>query len=150
MLAYNSYKPTDKEREYVGKLINIEPNDISYTFFSDKNVDNINEQLIEEIKNITLERYGQKMQIQPQRKHLVISVMRHIYFTNIKNAFPTEIEVDLLNKEVLKKMIPVVTRELIAYMRFINDYNNIVPFDLPKPDNRKMGNTSSYSKLFDF
>jgi hypothetical protein len=150
MLSYNSYKPTDKEREYVGKLINIEPNDISYTFFSDNNVNNINNQLIETIKEITLERYGQKMQIQPQRKHLVISVMRHIYFTNIKNTHPTDVEVNMLNNEVLKRMIPVVTRELIAYMRFINDYNNIVPFDLPKPDNRKMGNTSSYSKLFDF
>ena len=42
MLSYNSYKPTDKEREFVGKLINIEPNDISYKFFSDSNVDYIN------------------------------------------------------------------------------------------------------------
>lgn len=150
MLSYNSYKPTDKEREYVGKLINIEPNDISYTFFSDKNVASINEQLIEEIKYFTFQRYGQKMQIQPQRKHLVISAMRHIYFTNIKNIYPTEVEVDMLNKEVLKKMVPVVTRELISHMRFINDYNNIVPFDLPKPSTRKLDNTSPYSKLFDF
>ncbi len=148
MLSYNSYKPTDKEREYVGKIINIEPNDISYKFFSDINVDYINNNLIEQVKEITLERYGKKMQIQPQRKHIVVSIMRHIYFKNIKNMFPTDIEVDMLNKEVLRQMVPMVVRELIAHMRYIYDYNSIVPIDLPKSDNKKMGNLGSFNKLF--
>ena len=148
MLSYNSYKPTDKEREYVGKIINIEPNDISYKFFSDINVDYINNNLIEQVKEITLERYGKKMQIQPQRKHIVVSIMRHIYFKNIKNMFPTDIEVDMLNKEVLRQMVPMVVRELIAHMRYIYDYNSIVPMELPKPDNKKMGNLGSFNKLF--
>ena len=47
MLSYNSYNPTDKETEFVGKILNIQPNDISYMFFSDKNVDYINKSLIE-------------------------------------------------------------------------------------------------------
>ena len=150
MLSYNTYQPTDQERDFVGKLINIEPNDISYMFFSDKNVDYINIQLIEAIKNLTLEKYGKKLQIQPQRKHLVIGVMRHIYFTNIMNKYETQIEVDILNKEVLKRMIPSVLNELIAYMRYINDYNNIIPMELPKPDNRKTNNTASFSRMFNF
>lgn len=150
MLSYNTYTPTDQERDYVGKLINIEPNDISYRFFSDKNVDYINTQLIEQIKNLTLEKYGKKLQIQPQRKHLVIGIMRHIYFTNIMNRYETQIEIDILNKEVLKRMVPSVLNELIAYMRYINDYNNIVPMELPRPDNRKTNNTAPFSKMFGF
>lgn len=150
MLSYDSYKPTDAETDYVGKLLNITPNDISYIFFNDKNVNYINQQLIEAIKRITLERYGRMIQIQSQRKHIVVAIMRHIYFTNIKNAYPTEQEVDMLNKEVLRRMIPTVTTELIAYMRYINDYNSIIPLPLPKSDNKKMGNTGPYSKMFDF
>ena len=126
----------------------IEPNAISYKFFSDINVDYINNNLIEQVKEITLERYGKKMQIQPQRKHIVVSIMRHIYFKNIKNMFPTDIEVDMLNKEVLRQMVPMVVRELIAHMRYIYDYNSIVPIDLPKSDNKKMGNLGSFNKLF--
>lgn len=150
MLSYNMYKPTEQEREFVGKIINIEPNDISYMFFSDKNVEYINTQLIEEVKNITLERYGKKLQIQPQRKHLVIGIMRHIYFTNIMNKYEANIEVDILNKEVLKKMVPTVVNELISYMRYINDYNSIIPMEHPRPDNRKNTNSAPFSKMFGF
>ncbi len=150
MFAYNSYKPTDKERDFVGKLINIQPNDISYKFFSDINVDLINNKLIEEIMNITLERYGKKLKIEPQRKHIVIGIMRHIYFKNITNTLPTDEEVERLNKEVLRQMIPVVTHELISYMRYIEDRNNIVPVTLPKPDNKRTINVQPFSKTFDF
>jgi hypothetical protein len=113
-------------------------------------VDYINTELIEAIKNLTLEKYGKKLQIQPQRKHLVIGIMRHIYFSYIMNKYETQIEVDLLNKQVLKRMIPSVLNELIAYMRYINDYNNIVPMELPKTDNRKTNNTGSFSRMFNF
>ena len=60
MLPYNSYKPTEREREYVGNLLNIEPNNISYMFFNNNNINNINKQLIENIISMTFERYGKK------------------------------------------------------------------------------------------
>ena len=150
MLSYNNYNPNDREKEYVGNLLNIEPNDISYMFFSDKNVNYINEQLIENIKEITFKRYGKVIVIQPQRKHIVIAIMRHIYFTNVKNALPATEEVILLNKETLRRMTKVVIRELIAYIRYINDFNSIVPLELPKQDSRKQGNTAPFSNNFDF
>ncbi len=148
MSMYNKYKPTDREREFVGKLINIEPNDIAYIFFSMNNLNYINTELIERIKQITLDRYGKKIGIEPQRKHLVLSIMRHIYFKNIRNIFETEEEVKMLNEEVLRQMVPMVTKELIAYMRYIHDYNNIVPMDLPVSDNKKSDSLGSFSRLF--
>jgi hypothetical protein len=146
---YNTYKPTDREREFVGKLINIEPNDISYKFFSGENLDYINNQLIERVKTITLERYGKKIGIEPQRKHLVLSIMRHVYFKNIRNTFETNVEVNLLNEEVLRQMVPMVIKELISYMRYIYDYNNIIPMELPVSDNKKSDNLGSFSRLFE-
>ena len=148
MLKYNTYKPTDREREYVGNLLNIEPNDISYKFFSDINIKNINDMLIESVMTETEKRYGQKVKIEPQRKHLVITIMRHVYFKNVRNMFPADEEVDMLNKEVIRQMLPVVVRELIAYLRYIRDYNSIIPLDLPRPDNRRQGNLAPFSRMF--
>jgi hypothetical protein len=151
MLSYNSYKPTEREREFVGKLINIEPNDISYKFFSDINIDYINNTLIEMVMDETYKRYNKRIKIEPQRKHIVLAAMRHIYFKNVKNILTADEEVERLNKEVLRQMFKTAITELIAYLRYIHDYNNIVPLDLPKTDNRKgQTGTATYSSLFDF
>ncbi len=151
MLSYNSYKPTDKEREFVGKLINIEPNDISYKFFSDDNIDYLNNSLIDMVMEETFKRYNKKLKIEPQRKHIVLSAMRHIYFKNITNTLPTDEEVARLNKEVLRQLFGTAMTELIAYLRFIHDYNSIVPMDLPVSDGvRADRNTPGFSKLFEF
>ncbi len=150
MLQYNEYIPTDREREFVGNMLNIEPNDISYIFFSDKNINYLNEELIKSIMNMTLERYGKRIGIQPQKRHHMLTIMRHIYFKNIRNTFPANDEVNMLNKEVLRQTVPTVMRELIAYIRYINDYNSIVPSPRPESDSKKQGNTGPFSKMFSF
>ena len=150
MNAYNTYKPTDGETDYVRKMLNIEPNDISYIFFSNNNINYLNNALIEEIKQLTFMRYGQKIGIMPQKKHMMYTIMRHIYFKNIRNTFDAQTEVDMLNKELLRQTVPIVMRELIAYMRYINDYNSIVPLPLPQSDGRKQDNTGAFSRMFGF
>jgi len=151
MLSYNSYKPTEREREFVGKLINIEPNDISYKFFSDSNIDYINNTLIEMVMEETNKRYEKRIKIQPQRKHIVIAAMRHIYFKNVRNVLTADEEVERLNKEVLRQMLGTAMTELIAYLRYIYDYNNIIPLELPKYDSIKTdANIPSFSSLFDY
>ncbi len=151
MLSYNSYKPTEKEREFVGKLINIEPNDISYKYFSDANIDYINNTLIDMVMEETYKRYEKRIKIEPQRKHIVLSAMRHIYFKNVKNVLTTEEEVARLNKEVLRQMFKTAITELIAYLRYIHDYNNIIPLELPKSDSIRSDSTiPGFSTLFNY
>ena len=150
MLRYNSYIPTDYERQNVGNLINGEPNDISYVYFSDKNIDNINSRLIDIIKKITHDRYQKTIQIEPQKKTILVTVMRHVYFKNVKNRDCMEIEVELLNKETLYQLVPVVYNGLLAQMRYINDYNNIQPMALPQPAGKYKNELPAYSDLFDF
>jgi hypothetical protein len=150
MLRYDSYQPTERETEFVGNLINIKPNDIAYKYFSDINIDLINTRLIEEVKNITFERYNKKIQIEPQQKHILITIMRHVYMRNVKNTRETEVEVELLNREVLKQTVPILISGLLSQIRFIDDYNSIRPFDLPEPTNRKNGNMKPLSSNFDF
>ena len=150
MQQYNTYKPTDRELEYVGNLLNIQPNDISYTFFSDMNIKRINDMLIDSVMIETEKRYGKKIKIEHQKKHLITVIMRHVYFKNVRNIFSVQEEVDMLNKEVLRQMLPVVIRELIAYLRYIRDYNSIIPIERPKADNRRTGNLMPFSKMFSF
>ncbi len=151
MLSYNSYNPTDKERDFVSKLLNIEPNDISYKFFSDINVDYINNTLINMVMEETYKRYNKRIKIEPQRKHIVYATMRHIYFKNIKNVLSVDEEVNRLNEEVLRQMFKTAITELIAYLRYIHDYKTIAPMELPKSDSRKKGrDTAGFSSNFDF
>ena len=138
MNKYDSYNATTYEYEFVSNLINCEPNDISYIFFSDKNIDNINERLINEVKNITYERYNKMMKIQPQQKHLLITVMRHIYFKNVKNRDCTDVEVELLNRETLSQIVPTIITGLLAQIRYIEDYNStLAPPELPENNSSK-------------
>ena len=149
MYNYNKYKPTNRETEFIGNLINITPNDISYIFFSDNNIIDLNKRLIEQVKNTTFERYGKKIIIESQNKHIMLTIMRHIYFRNCKNQYETNIEVEMLNKEVLKEIIPTILNGILSQIRYINDYNTIHTFDLPKSGNsKKLDTIKPLSSLF--
>ena len=110
----------------------------------------INEMLVENVMIETEKRYGTKIKIEHQKKHLVTVIMRHVYFKNVRNMYSAQEEVDMLNKEVIRQMLPVVIRELIAYLRYIRDYNSIIPMERPRPDNRRTGNLMPFAKMFDF
>jgi hypothetical protein len=48
-------------------------------------------------------------------------------------------------------MFGTAITELIAYLRYINDYNSIVPMELPQSDSSKRGcNTPGFSSNFGF
>jgi len=149
---YNNYNPTTYEHEFVSNLINSEPNDISYMFFSDNNINSINKRIIDNVLEITFERYNKKMLIEPQQKHILITIMRHIYFKNVKNQECADIEVELLNREVLRQVIPTIITGLLSQIRYINDYNNtLTPYDLPiNESTKRKADLRSFSSLFGF
>jgi NhaP-type Na+/H+ and K+/H+ antiporter len=142
MRNYYELKKTtpDSQLDFVGNMTHIEPNDISIIFFRDETVDKINNLLIEEIKKITLEKYGRKIAIQPQRKNAVLTIMRYIFFKNVKNKCSVEKEVnDLINKTV-ELMVPTVFQSLVHHIKYINDYNEnrfIIPLERPQDVNNE-------------
>ena len=150
MLRYNSYKPTSRETEFVGNLIDIDPNDISYKFFSDININIINTRIIDEIKQITFVRYNKQIEIEPQQKTLLLTIMRHIYLKNVKNRHEADVEVEILNDITLKEMIPVIMNGLLSQIRYIHDYNTFRPMELPQAPEKKKQNLKAFSSLFEF
>jgi hypothetical protein len=150
---YNTYKPTLQETDFISNLLNFQPNDISYLYFNDKNIDLINNKLILLIKDETFSRYGKKLLIEPQRKNTILTIMRHIYLKNVKNQFPAEEEVANMNQLTLDEMFPVVMNGLLSQIRFINDRNTYIRTDalpLPESSNKRIDNLPSTTTLFGF
>lgn len=136
MKDYNTYYKTasSKEIEFVGNLIHIQPNDIALLFFRDDNIANINNQLIQAIKEETLKRYEKKIGIMPQQKHIMLVIMRYVYFKNITNIGTVEEQVNMLNEKTIELLVPGVLQALVSYIKYINDYNTVKvssPLELP-------------------
>jgi len=138
MRQYNDYYKiaSDKEKEFVGNLIHIQPNDISLLFFRNDNINRINNNLRKEIIRITYEKYGKKIEIQPQKKHLLITIMRYIYLKNITNTGEVDEQIKALNDKVMELIVPTAIQGLIHRIKYINDYNRIKPMSLPINSNK--------------
>ncbi len=153
MREYNDYYKiaSEKEKEFVGNLINIQPNDISLLYFRDDNINKINNNLRREIMRITKEKYGKKIDIQPQQKHILITIMRYVYLKNITNIGEVDEQIKVLNDKVMELIVPTAIQGLIHRIKYINDYNTISPMNLPVNSNGNRINTlPPLSSTFDF
>lgn len=146
---YNNIESEDKDR--ISRLLNIEANDISIKFFSDENINNLNNQIITEIMRKSEEELGQKMRIKPQQKEKMITVMRYIYYTNIKNTYEVDVEVQRLNDKFMELCIPTIFQALVAHIRYIENYNRTrnIPLDIPQSTKQK-ADLKPFSSLFGF
>lgn len=115
---------TDSHLDFVGNMTHITPNDITIMFFKDETVDMINKILINRIREETYNKYGKRLTIQPQNKNHVLTIMRYVYFKNIKNRGTAEEQVDILINLTVETMVPTVLHGLVTHIKFINDYNS--------------------------
>jgi hypothetical protein len=108
----------------------LERNELSDTFFSQKNINNIQNNL----------RYGvylksdKKYVIDIQSEENIVNIMREYYLEYSKNL-NTDInkQVHELNNLVLNNLVNSVYNELIAYLKYKHDITNMhIPIDKPK------------------
>ena len=144
---------TDRKKDFVGNMINIEPSEFTLGYFDQSNVNKINLILINKIKNITLTKYGKKILIKPQKNHIVLTIMRYVYFQNgnrhhVLKLKTVEEKINKLNEIVLKLMIPTVMEGLISYVKYVDRYNSVpVINDRPKQGFVKRGIINEYIKF---
>nr|QFG74543.1 MAG: hypothetical protein [Megaviridae environmental sample] len=143
-----------QDRQFVGNFLNTAPNDISLLFFNDININSLNNIIIYKIAKITKENYGKPIYIQPQKKHNLILLMRHIYFQNIRHRLDTRSEVKILNNKFIDFIVPVIYKELKSYMKYLDEINKIDNNYFPISD-RPISTTESkllhpFSKVFSF
>ena len=147
---YNQIKD-DKNKEYIGRLLNTEPNDITLLFFNQNNIDNLNKRLQDEILKLSKEEIGRPILIENQQKEKMITVMRYIYFTYSTNTMETTAEVEYLNNEFIKLVVPIAYSSLNSYIRYLNTYERSkrVPMDNPiSTKNNENSSVKLFSKVF--
>jgi len=142
---------TEQEKEFVGNILHMQPNDTSILFFRDENIDNINKRLIDECMVVSFDKMGKRVKIQPQDKFTMIKIMKHVYFSNIQNLCSPDKEVERLNNLTLELILPTVINGMYAQIRYLETYDRTknVPLERPISTNNK-AQLSPITKLFGF
>jgi hypothetical protein len=135
----------------INRMLNTEANDISIKFFSDDNINYLNNKIIAEILEKTKDELGQAMRIQPQQKEKMLTIMRYIYFEYNKNTYETDIEVQYMNEKFLEVAIPTIYSALKSYLKYLEDYDRSknIPLNNPVSTTRK-ADLKPFSSLFGF
>lgn len=134
---YNKVKD-DKNYEFISRFLNTEPNDVSLIFFSDENITNLNNNIVNNILELTKKNLGKAYRIQPQQKEKMLTVMRYIYFRFNTNTETISEEVNQLNIEFLNEVVPTAYSSLISqikYLETIETYNQNKNNVLQNPKN---------------
>lgn len=118
-------KASDREIQFIRNLVNFDPSDFEYLYFRNDNIVRVNRTLINAIGDKTLKNFGQRLVIQPQKKHILLTIMRGLYFFHARELNGSaEEKVKALNKLVLKEIFPSVYSGLMNRVKYINNYNN--------------------------
>ena len=145
---------TEKELQFVKNLLNIEPNDISLLYFSKNNIEYLNAKIVDIIYGMTREKLEKPIKIQKQKEQYLLERMRYIYFDDVRNTSPTNIEVEHLNKRFLESIIPNIYSELISYLKYLDEINQYQSSNIPINENpissRKRKELKPLSTFFDF
>lgn len=146
-LFYN--KNTNSESNIRNLTTNIEPDELALYFFSDKNINYINNQLVERIRKLSIEILNKPLVIQHQKKHILLKIIRYFY---LKKTFTSKIvcnktlneRVKLLNNIIIEYCVPKMFNGLISYLKYLNkveENKNInLNLDVQFPENTRVSN----------
>jgi hypothetical protein len=121
---YELYKNSNSQQNTSVDIISniVVPNALSRTFFSNDNMERIQQQVINEVykksqKKINKQSY-QELQI----------IMKSIYLQYSRNL-PTNIEEQVLtlNKYVVNECVPIIVNNVLQYNKYIQDITSPIP-----------------------
>ncbi len=123
-------KISQKTTSYTDALIgNWSNSELSLQFFSEKNINVLNNNLIKGVQQQSNNLYTIGIQDQDQLK----TIMRSIYLENAKNlSINIPEQINVLNSLVLQYSIPQIISSLKSYNKYMHDITNMyVPMDRP-------------------
>ena len=136
---YITIEHSQQEKDFVGNILHIMPNDLAILFFREENIKKINDRLIEEIMVISKDKMGKSVRIKPQESKLMIQIMRYVYFDKIQNCNNVQKELEYLNNITLELLLPTVYNGLVAQIKYLETYDRQknIPLERPKSTNNK-------------
>lgn len=148
---YNTIKDASNYN-FVSRLLDIEANDVSLTFFSEDNIKLLNDGIINGVLEISRNNLGKAYRIQPQQRKKMLTVMRYIYFTFVTNTYELDVEVQRLNEKFLEEAIPTAYNALVAYLKYLETFNRVenIPISNPVNTQRDKADLRPLSSVFNF
>lgn len=142
MSIYDGYdfitiEHSEQEKEFVGNILHIQPNDLSILFFRDDNVKKINDMLINEMLELSEREFKKKVRIEPQDTNMMLQIMRAVYFKNVQNCKNIARELNKLNHLTLELLIPTVYNGMVHQIKYLETYNRQENIPLERPQNTK-------------
>lgn len=128
-LLYERVAPK-KTTNYTKALVgNFQSNNLSKQFFSSKNIEYLQQKMMEGIK----QKSQGSLNIGYQDEDTLKTIMRAMYLQFSKNLeYNLNEQISELNKHVLDYSIPQIYGEAISYLKFKRDVSNLAtPIDLP-------------------
>jgi hypothetical protein len=108
------------------KEINSNYNSLKETFFSKENIDIIQKQLINEVKDQSKGKYT----IGYQKYEHLVQIMEDIFKTYNNNVNE---DVNELNKKVVAFCLPYIFNQIVSHIKWQNDSNSpLIPLPLPE------------------
>jgi len=148
---YNTIKDASNYN-FVSRLLDIEANDVSLTFFSEDNIKLLNDGIINGVLEISRNNLGKAYRIQPQQREKMLTVMRYIYFTFVTNTYELDVEVQRLNEKFLEEAIPTAYNALVAHLKYLETFNRVenIPISNPVNTQRDKADLRPLSSVFNF
>ena len=135
----NSYK---MNTQIIGTYENKEIDLTSKVFFSNKNINIIQNKIIKLIKK----KYNYV--ISPQSNEILLNVMSIIYYNNVNHKTDVVNEIKRLNDLVIKESVKDIKKNIEEYIRFLDKTNNdfcleqIEPWNIQGVNVSKKGNNT--------
>ena len=116
-------------KDTIRNLTNVSPSELSLSFFSNRNINYLNNEIVKIVKEKSIEKFGRSIKIQKQRINLVLEVMRHIYMQHnllhyVRKHNKVSDQVKVLNDLFLNMVIPDIMFELDSYLKYIKKINS--------------------------
>ena len=133
-LSANSNADDLRKQLIINQIGSCGDSNLDNIFFSNENIDNINNKLILEVYNIT----NKKFKIAKQSNETLIIVMRYVFINHAKHLpYNIKEQVNQLNLLVLKEIVPNVITNItqkVDYLSYINERPPLL--DLPISTNK--------------
>ena len=117
--------------------LNTQPNPVLTQFFSDGNISRIQKELKQQVRRHT------NQTISNQSCNEIYTVMKYMYVNHGKVYMKrNDKEVQRLNDLVLQELVPMVSSNVLQYLQYIKDINNLpVPMEYGKTTSVKGDNS---------
>lgn len=120
--SVDRYTPVEESDTYVNseRIHNMIDSDILSVFFSKKNVDFIQNELINSVSKLT----NGAFKIETQSYHELSIIMNFIFEQHSMDHQDVDLHLDFLNNKVIETCVPIIINNISMHISYVDDHIN--------------------------